>query len=483
MKKTFTSAEKNPKFPCIVLPFYENSIDDNLIQEVSGHSEIPEFKGSFKEIRIMNHPVSGNTIYLLGLGDREKFGKHHVPFRLLAHQQLKFWKKGISVLAGHLDNPAYESIGIGLGMASYQIGKFKSSPEEHPYFSEKFTIECQVPKESKELILRGFEIADTLCSIMSLVDAPGNEKPPQVLGEWAVNSARKHGYKATVLDKKALEKEGLHAVLAVGQGSKYPPVLIKTEYRPKKNLSRIPMIGLVGKGITFDTGGLSIKGSQNLHYMKSDMGGAAAVLGAVELAARLKLNIHVVGIVASAENAVDANSYRPGDVIQSYSGKTIEIIDTDAEGRLVLADALAYMEKNYTPEHIIDLATLTGNAVMALGYAAGALFSNDDDLAKRISAAGEKVQERVWRLPLYEDFESELESDIADVRNFSGKPIAGAITAAKFLEFFIKDHPRWAHLDIAGVAFGDSEFSKMKSAKGFGPRLLLEVMEQLSEKS
>ena len=235
----------------------------------------------------------------------------------------------------------------------------------------------------------------------------------------------------------------------------------------------------MGKGITFDTGGLSIKGAQNLHYMKSDMGGGAAVLGAVELAARLKLDIHVVGLVACAENAVDANSYRPGDVINSYSGKTIEIIDTDAEGRLALADGLAYMQKKYAPEFIINLATLTGSSVMTLGYSAGALFSNNDELAAVISQCGYQVNERVWRLPLFEDFEKDLESDIADVRNFSGKPVAGAITAAKFLQYFVDSQVKWAHLDIAGVAFGDSEFSKMKSAKGYGPRLLIEIMEKL----
>ena len=483
MKTTYISSDKKPGYPNVILPFYEDQIDTSLIEDVSGHTLNNSFSGAFKEISILFHPTSDKTIYLLGLGKKENYGRQHVSFRWLAHQHQKNWKKGISILASHLDSRSLEAVGLGLGLATYKIGRFKTDVDKNPFYTDKFTAECIVARESGDLVSRGFMIADTLCGIMALVDAPGNEKPPEVLAKWAEDSAKKHGYKVSILNKKMLEKEGLHALLAVGQGSKFPPVLIKSEYRPKKNLAKIPMVGLVGKGITFDTGGLSIKGSQNLHYMKSDMGGAAAVLGAVELAARLKLNIHVVGIVASAENAVDANSYRPGDVIKSYSGKTIEIIDTDVEGRLILADALAYMEKNYTPEHLIDLATLTGNAVMALGYSAGAMFSNNDELATLLSTAGEKVHERVWRLPLYDDFESELESDIADVRNFSGKPIAGAITAAKFLEYFVKDHPRWAHLDIAGVAFGDSEFSKMKSAKGFGPRLLLEVMQQLSEKS
>jgi leucyl aminopeptidase len=214
--------------------------------------------------------------------------------------------------------------------------------------------------------------------------------------------------------------------------------------------------------------------------MKSDMGGAAVVLGIVELAAKLKLNVNIVGVVASAENAVDANSYRPGDVINSYSGKTIEIIDTDAEGRLVLADGLSYINKKFQPEYLIDLATLTGSVVRTLGFSAAGMFTHNDEMARQMSECGEKVHERVWRLPLYDDFESDLHSDIADIRNFSGKPIAGAINAAKFLESFTETHKNWMHLDIAGVSFGDSNYSKMKSASGYGIQLLTNFLKSLS---
>jgi leucyl aminopeptidase len=202
------------------------------------------------------------------------------------------------------------------------------------------------------------------------------------------------------------------------------------------------------------------------------MGGAAAVIGAIEIVAKLKMNIHLVVIVPLAENAIDAKSVRPSDVIGSYSGKTIEIIDTDAEGRLILADGLAYLKKNYSPEIMIDVATLTGSSVQTLGYAAAALFTNSDDLHNQLVAAGNSSHERVWRLPLWDDYKEDIASDVADVRNYSGKPVAGAITAAKFLEAFIDDHSQWAHLDIAGVAFGDSPYSKMKSASGYGIRLL-----------
>ena len=464
----------------LVLPYGKDKVDYKTIQNISGIHQDVSFKGDFKEVKILYHPTEKRKVYLLGLGEQKLQAKSYVAFRHLAHNHHKDWPDGISVESNHLDEKTIEQAIIGLKLATYQIGRYKEEKNERPaYFSEDYPVGLTSDKHADAIIKSGLATAESMIEIMTLVNAPPNEKTPQHLANWAKASASKYGYKMDILDKGQLESEGLHALLAVGQGSKYPPVLIKMEYKPEGSGSKAPKIGLVGKGITFDTGGLSIKGSQNLHYMKSDMGGAAAVLGAMELAAKLKLDIHVVGIVASAENAVDANSYRPGDVIRSYSGKTIEVIDTDAEGRLILADALAYMQHNYAPEYLIDLATLTGNSVQALGYAAGALFTKDDKLAQMISSCGSEVDERMWRLPLYDDFEADLESDIADVRNYSGKPLAGAITAAKFLEYFMKDYTKWAHLDIAGVAFGDSEFSKMKSAQGFGPRLLIELMRRL----
>ena len=214
-----------------------------------------------------------------------------------------------------------------------------------------------------------------------------------------------------------------------------------------------------------------------MHYMKSDMGGAAAVFGTMEMAAKLKLPVHLIGIVPATENSVDAKAVKPSDVIDSYSGKTIEIIDTDAEGRLILADGLNYMVKHYSPEILIDLATLTGSAVRTFGYHAAALFSNNDELANRIQETGNNNGEKSWRLPIWDIYQDDIKSDVADIRNYSGRPTAGAIVAAKFLQFFTEDHPKWAHLDIAGVAFGDSEFSMQRSSSAFGIRLLTELIE------
>jgi leucyl aminopeptidase len=238
-------------------------------------------------------------------------------------------------------------------------------------------------------------------------------------------------------------------------------------------------IGLVGKGVTFDTGGVSIKDSANMHYMKSDMGGAAAVFGTIEAAAKLQLPVHIIGVVPTTENSVDGLATKPGDVIGSYMGKTIEVIDTDAEGRLILADGLAYLNRNYTPDIIIDLATLTGSVIGTLGYAAAGMFTNNDQLGSSLKKIGDKTGEKLWRLPLWDDYEPELKSDIADIKNYHGKPFAGAIVAAKFLEVFTEKHPAWVHLDIAGTAFADSEFATQKSATAFGVRLLVQWLREL----
>ncbi|MGB5323418.1 leucyl aminopeptidase family protein, partial [Lutimonas sp.] len=359
-------------------------------------------------------------------------------------------------------------------MATYEIGQFKSEQKKEANINTVFFSKNDISNTLKE----GQSIGRTINRIKALIDAPANYKTPEYLANWTKDSARKFEYKCTVLNKTDLEEQGFGAVLAVGQGSVNPPVVIVSEYKgkPGKQID----LGLVGKGITFDTGGISIKSSTNLHYMKSDMGGAAAILGVMELVAKLKLNINLVAIVTSAENAVDGKSYRPSDVITSYSGKTIEIIDTDAEGRLVLADGLSYMIKHFNPKQVIDLATLTGSCVQTLGYSAAGMFTNSDKMAKTMSAIGYEVNERVWRLPLFDDFESDLHSDIADLRNFSGKPIAGAITAAKFLEAFTNSHKQWMHLDMSGVSFGDSAYSKMKCASGYGVQLVTNYIKTLT---
>ncbi len=459
----------------LIIAFEQEKVDLERVADLTG-VRLKTFEGAFGEYEIL-YTRDGGQLFLLGLGELSDQRRCHEAFRKLAFQTRKRWSSSIQVDASHLSDDLIFNMVLGLELATYQIGFLKTKQESDKQDSE-VAVNIFSDGDVSPSVSNAQQTAASINRVKTLVDSPSNIKTPDFIAGWARESAAANGYTCEVLDEKELEKRGFGAHIAVGQGSIHPPRLVINKYIHDEG-SPIAL-GLVGKGITFDSGGISIKPSQNMHYMKSDMGGAAAVLGAVELAARLKLPINLVGVVAAAENAVDAQSFRPGDVITSYSGKTIEVIDTDAEGRLVLADAIAYTLEEFEPEYLIDLATLTGSVVRTLGYSAAGLFTENREIADSLASIGEDIHEKVWRLPMYKEFEEDLHSDIADIRNFSNKPIAGAITAAKFLEAFTQAHPKWAHLDIAGMAFGSSEYAKMKSATGFGVRLLVEFMKSLT---
>lgn len=433
------------------------------------------------------HDNRPGCVVLLGMGEKHNFKNALTAFRSFMYEYRQKLTGDFSIDLQYLPTDSLslsqwvEAAANGFYLGLYDVGLYKTESKKALAFdTETTTAYLLVPKSTdglEEAAARGRIIAEVQCRIFDLVNAPANKKPPQVLARWAMDSGRQYGYEVTIFEKADLERMGMHALLAVNRGSEHPPVLIAMEYDP--GVANAPLVALVGKGVTFDTGGLSIKPSTNMYYMKSDMGGAAAVLGTLEAAARLQLAVRLVGLVPATENSVDAMSTKPGDVIDSYSGKTIEVIDTDAEGRLILADALNYAVRKYTPKYLIDLATLTGSCVRTLGTQAGGLFSNDDTLAHLLETCGQQTGERLWRLPLWEEYLQEMQSDVADIKNLSGSPAAGAITAAKFLEFFIDNHPSWAHLDIAGVAFADTEFTKQKTATAFGVRLLVHFLQNL----
>lgn len=454
-----------------------------------------DFQANQGEHLLVYSQASALKVFLVGLGDQPNFGSILKTFRSFGHQQKKRLNKNTAIDLSDLEqgneikkfNFWVEAAVNGLLLSTYKISLYKENAKEelHPFAQKDSELQIISSVADEKILIQSLNkakaTAETQMQIFDLVNAPGNKVRPIELANWAKKSAAENGFTTKVLYKEDIILEGLDALLAVNRGSEWPPAFIIMEYQPE-GVENAPSFGFVGKGVTFDTGGLSIKGSNRMHYMKSDMGGAAAVLGAMELTAKLKLPVHLIGIVPTTDNCVDAESVKPGDVINSYSGKTIEIIDTDAEGRLILADALAYMRKNFQPEVIIDLATLTGSCVRALGYQAGGLFTANDQLANQLINSGEGCGERLWRLPLWAEYRKDMDSDIADIKNFSGRPVAGAITAAKFLEAFTDDHPAWAHLDIAGVAFGDSEFSGDKSASAYGVRLLVEFLKSYSDK-
>ncbi|MBI2213307.1 MAG: leucyl aminopeptidase [Acidobacteria bacterium] len=314
-------------------------------------------------------------------------------------------------------------------------------------------------------------------TVKDLGNGPGNLVTPTQLAKRAQEVAREAGLKCTVFDKKQIQKLKMGGLLAVNRGSAQEPRFIVMEYvptgrRPKKTVC------LVGKGITFDSGGISLKPGERMEEMKFDMCGAAAVMGTMQAVAKMKLPHRVVGIIPSTENLPSGTAYKPGDIVTTMSGKTIEVVNTDAEGRVILADALTYSTR-FKPDHLIDYATLTGACVIALGGAATGLFSTDDELASRLTAAGEEVGERLWRMPVWDDYKDYIKSEWADMKNSGGRA-GGAISAAMFLREFV-DCPSWAHLDIAGTAWADNETAReAKGATGVGVRATVRFLEELA---
>lgn len=445
-----------------------------------------DFTGDRNETLLV-YGADGHKHFLLGLGEKPTPDTYLKAVRkLFFSQKAKLpTRVGIDLtgaLAGDSLAEQIESIGLGVLGGGYDLKLYQTGKTEPAgFYGESGTLHLTVTQAdftaAQRAIDRAMVIGSAQRAMLDLANAPSNYKTPQTLADWAVASGRAHGYSVTIIDHDELARQGYNALLSVGQGSENPPLLIICDYNPSQATGLT--VGLVGKGVTFDTGGISIKPSTNMHLMKSDMGGAAAVLGTLEVAARLRLPMRVVGIVPATENVVDGMATKPGDVITSYLGKTIEIIDTDAEGRVILADGLGHMVRHIQPDVLIDLATLTGNVIAALGYQAGGLFTNNDELSAQLLAAGDQTGERLWRLPLWDAYKDDLTSDVADVKNFSGKPINGAIAAAKFLEVFTDKHPRWAHLDIAGMAFADTEFGQQKNATAYGIRLLVAFLEGL----
>ncbi|RME64602.1 MAG: leucyl aminopeptidase, partial [Nitrospirae bacterium] len=314
------------------------------------------------------------------------------------------------------------------------------------------------------------KIVDAVFFARDLINRPSNELGPEQLAEAGLSLKSKR-VKVTVYDRKKIESFGMDAFLAVSKGSTREPRLIVVEY----NGGRKGPIALVGKSITFDSGGLSLKPSDAMEKMKYDMSGGAAVLGTIKAVSALDLPVKIIGILPATDNMPGGSATKPGDVVKSITGKTIEILNTDAEGRLALADAIGFVRERYKPEAIVDIATLTGACVIALGPEAAALMSNNDRLAEMLVDASSETGERLWRMPLYDDYAEYLKSDIADLKNIGGRA-GGLITAGYFLKEFAGDTP-WAHIDIASVAWSDKDrFYYTKGPTGFGVRTFVELL-------
>jgi leucyl aminopeptidase len=330
---------------------------------------------------------------------------------------------------------------------------------------------------------RGRIVAEAVCTARDLVNLSPDEKTPTLFSKAIEKSGKKHGYEVSIWDKALIEEEGMTGLLAVNRGSQEPPTFSVLEWHPENSRNSRPVI-LVGKGVVFDTGGLSLKPTKDsMDSMKSDMAGAASVVGTMEAIAKLDLPLYVVGLIPATDNRPGENAYVPGDVVKMHSGKTVEVLNTDAEGRMILADALSYASSFY-PEIVIDVATLTGAAVVALGDFIAAVMTNDEkgseDRLADIILAGSESGDRVHPLPMFDEYNEQIKSTIADLKNVGGRG-AGSITAAKFLEHFV-DYP-WIHVDIAGPSFlAQGRGYSQAGGTGFGVRLLTRFLQNLSEK-
>lgn len=461
----------------ILIPVFETSPQNLVPIEFHGVAVSSKVFYGRKDTYYMAEKYDCIHIFI-GLGKKIDYKSLKTIARRIASKEKETFVKNVALVVPEVFTlQQVEATISGLFLGTYNLGHFKKKVD-HAFLDSEFELALISKTDYSEVAKRAIKIAKAQIEILYLVDLPPNNITPIYLAKWAIERGEEYGFSTRILGAEASRIEGLDAFIAVGKGSDKEPQFIIMDYIPETDIPKIRHIGLVGKGITFDTGGLNIKTTGMLH-MKCDMAGGAAVLGTMQLVADLKLPIRVTAIVPCCENAVDSKSFLPSDVIKSYSGSTIEIIDTDAEGRLILADGLSFMIKNYKPEILVDIATLTGSAVGTFGYECAALFTNDETLSQKLQHSGDEIGERLWPLPLWDAYNSDIESDIADVKNYSGKPVAGAISAAKFLEHFTDGHTSWAHLDIAGVAFGDDEFAKSKHGTAYGVHLLTHFIENI----
>jgi leucyl aminopeptidase len=488
----------------LVLPFTRAALEHDAEKVLSGLGFdsvvlIRDFKGEAGETMVLYGAASKHAakrVALLGIGEGKELDDWRKAAVSLASKavDLQIGKLGadfsdlasLAAASGHSPLQIASVFVQGCLSGSYRFeclksGKLEKNDTKKPSKKTKEIAELilRADKDIADLVEKGgaegLVIGSSRNAARELVNLPGNLLEAADIAKAAKESGKKHGYDVTVFNKKEIEALGMGGLLSVNKGSFHPPTFTILDYKPKAKAKKV--VALVGKGVTFDSGGISLKPAEGMGEMKSDMSGAACVIGALEAAARLALPVHLIGIIPATDNMPSGTAMKPGDVITTYSGITVEVGNTDAEGRLILADALAYAAEKFKPDVIIDFATLTGACIVALGYSVAGLFSNDDTLAGEIAEAGDTAGEKVWRMPLWELYAEQIKSDVADVSNTGGRG-AGSVTAAKFLEKFISGHERWAHIDIAGPAFGTKNTGKTSGGTGFGVGLVVELLKK-----
>jgi leucyl aminopeptidase len=458
-----------------------NNVSSKIISSIK--QSLKDLNGEMGKITIVptNNKTPAKRILLAGIGKKEKITNDTIRFvsGKIAQKARELNLKEFSIITppSNISEPisATSQITEGCKMALYKFEKFKSKKED---ISPDLSI--FVPKSNKisKSIKNSEIVSDGVIFTKSIANLPPNECTPTTLATIAKSLAKKNKMKCVVYSKNELKKKGFGGIVAVGKGSKNEPKLIVLEHHGGPRNEK-PIV-LVGKAVTFDTGGISLKPGEKMDEMKFDKCGGCTVLGIMKAVSELRLPVNVVGIVPSVENMPGGDSYRPGDIIKLYNGKTAEILNTDAEGRLILADALAYGEKQYSPKAIIDFATLTGACIIALGNNVAAIVSNNERLKQKINESSIRTTEEVWELPLNDDYMDMIKSNVADMKNIGIGRAAGTITAAAFLRNSIEKTP-WVHIDIAGVAWTQVATKPKpynpKGATGFGVRLILDYLQ------
>lgn len=477
--------------PCLLVPVYKGGdflptvakLDDASERLIGQLLERGDFDAALGNVQLVPFApgLGAERILLVGLGEREKCQEAAFIKALDAAMTalVKLPIDEASVVFGDVPltdrDAAWKARKVmeAAERAIYRFDQFKSSPAPAPSLAKLTLIitDADAVPQVKQGALVGNAIGQGINYTRTLGNLPGNVCTPSYLAEQAEQLGRdsQGALEVEILDEEALEALGAGSLLSVGRGSKEPTRLIVMKYQGAEESEEAPHV-LVGKGITFDTGGISLKPGESMDEMKFDMCGAASVFGTVKAVLAIKPKLNLVFIVAAAENMPDGNATKPGDIIKTLKGLTVEVLNTDAEGRLVLCDALTYAER-FTPASVVDIATLTGAVIVGLGHHATGLLSNDDDIALDLLDAGEGAWDRAWHLPLWDEYQEQLESNFADLANIGGRP-AGTITAACFLSRFA-DHFPWAHLDIAGTAWHSG---KQKGATGRPVGLLTQYL-------
>ncbi|MGD9211462.1 MAG: leucyl aminopeptidase [Desulfobacteraceae bacterium] len=473
----------------LAIPVYEDFLlfkDPAVTKIVKNAKKLVEFSGKKNDEVTFYEPsgILSQRVLFIGLGKQKKVDAE--SFRQFAGRAVRNALNknlNLDILVPEKRQPHIEkslqikSILEGAELANHTYETYKSDKHKTKIENIRLIVSSADTKKYKYLLDQVNAICRATHQAREWVNMPSNDKPPLVFADMIAKLARKSELNYTFINEKELSEKQFGAMLAVASGSDNHPCLLILEYTPQQAQK---CVALVGKGVTFDSGGINLKPSSGMGDMKADMAGAAAVAATLLAVAELKPDISVIGVLPLVENLPSGSAYRPGDVVRAYNGKTIEIGNTDAEGRLILADAMAYTVDTFKPDIIIDLATLTGACIVALGEKIAGVFSSDDTLAKTITQAGQNTHERCWRLPIPEDYKDNIKSDIADIRNVGQNRWGGAISAALFLSEFVVN-TRWAHIDIAGPAFGKKSNSYTPAgASGFGVRLLCDFLCQLS---